>query len=45
MTLIGNKLDLGYGRHVAWRGVRIIVLGTDADLFVNAVTALSRLEA
>ena len=40
MTLIGNKLDAAYGKRVAARGVQIIVLGTDADLFVDAVTRL-----
>ena len=37
MTLIGNKLDVDYGRRIAKRGVQIIVLGTDADLFLDAM--------
>ena len=33
MTLIGNNLDIEYGRRIARRGVQIMVLGTDGDLF------------
>lgn len=44
MTLIGNKLDLDYGKRVAARGVQIIVLGTDVDLFVDSVTRLAGLK-
>ena len=37
MTLIGNNLDLEYGRRIGRRGVQIMVLGTDGDLFLDAV--------
>jgi 2-keto-3-deoxy-L-rhamnonate aldolase RhmA len=37
MTLIGNNLDLEYGRRIAQRGVQMMVLGTDGDLFLDAV--------
>jgi 4-hydroxy-2-oxoheptanedioate aldolase len=40
MTTIGNKLDIDYGRDVAKRGVQLIVYGTDADLFVDAMKRL-----
>lgn len=36
MTTIGNRLDPDYGRAVARRGVRAIVLGTDGHLFLDA---------
>lgn len=45
MTLIGNKLEPAYGSRIAQRGVQIIVLGTDVDLFVNAITSFSSLKA
>ena len=41
MTLIGNNLDVAYGRRVAKRGVQVIVLGTDGDLFVDAIKRYS----
>jgi 4-hydroxy-2-oxoheptanedioate aldolase len=41
MTLIGNKLDIEYGRRVARRGVQIIVLGTDNDMFLDATRRFS----
>lgn len=41
MTTIGNKLDVDYGRDVAARGVQLIVYGTDADLFVDAMQRLA----
>ena len=37
MTLLGNNLDPEYGRRIAARGVRMIALGTDADLFMAAI--------
>ena len=40
MTTIGNRLDIEYGRDVAKRGVQLIVYGTDADLFVDAMRRL-----
>ena len=40
MTTIGNKLDIEYGRNVARRGVQLVVYGTDADLFVDAMRRL-----
>jgi 4-hydroxy-2-oxoheptanedioate aldolase len=40
MTTVGNKLDVGYGRDIARRGVQLIVYGTDADLFVDAMRRL-----
>ncbi|MDB5926783.1 MAG: 2,4-dihydroxyhept-2-ene,7-dioic acid aldolase [Betaproteobacteria bacterium] len=45
MTLIGNKLEPGYATRVAQRGVQIIVLGTDGDLFANAITSFSSLKS
>jgi 4-hydroxy-2-oxoheptanedioate aldolase len=44
MTLIGNNLDVEYGRRVARRGVQAIVLGTDGDLFVNAIRRLAAIK-
>lgn len=41
MTLIGNRLEVEYGRRIARRGVQLIVLGTDADLFMESVTRLA----
>lgn len=41
MTLIGNNLDVEYGRRVAGRGVQMIVLGTDGDLFVDAIRRMA----
>ncbi len=41
MTLIGNNLDVEYGRRIARRGVQVIVLGTDGDLFVDAIRRMS----
>lgn len=36
MTTIGNRLDAVYGDSVKRRGVRLIVLGTDGHLFLDA---------
>ncbi len=41
MTLIGNNLEVEYGRRIAKRGVQIIVLGTDGDLFVDAIKRMA----
>jgi 2-keto-3-deoxy-L-rhamnonate aldolase RhmA len=41
MTLIGNNLDVEYGRRIARRGVQMIVLGTDGDLFVDAIKRMA----
>ncbi len=41
MTLIGNNLNVEYGRGIAKRGVQIIVLGTDGDLFVDAIKRMA----
>ncbi len=41
MTLIGNNLDVEYGRRIARRGVQLIVLGTDGDLFVDAIRRMA----
>lgn len=41
MTLLGNNLDVEYGRRIAQRGVQIIVLGTDGDLFVDAIRRMA----
>ena len=41
MTLIGNNLDVEYGKRVARRGVQMIVLGTDGDLFVDAIRRMA----
>jgi 2-keto-3-deoxy-L-rhamnonate aldolase RhmA len=38
MTLVGNPLDPAYARRLGDRGVRMVVLGTDADLFTHAMT-------
>ncbi len=36
MTLIGNNLDGEYGKRVVKRGVQMLALGTDGDLFLDA---------
>jgi 4-hydroxy-2-oxoheptanedioate aldolase len=41
MTLIGNNLDVEYGRRIARRGVQMIVLGTDGDLIVDAIRRMA----
>lgn len=43
MTLIGNNLDVDYGKRIAGRGVQIMVLGTDVDLFMDSVRRLGAL--
>ena len=40
MTLLGSQLDPAYRRRLAERGVQMIVLGTDADLFTHSMRAL-----
>lgn len=45
MTLVGNNLDPGYANRVAQRGVQMIVLGTDADLFAKAIATFSSLKS
>jgi 4-hydroxy-2-oxoheptanedioate aldolase len=45
MTLIGNKLQPDYAKRVAERGIQIIVLGTDADLFASAITSFACLKS
>ena len=45
MTLIGNQLDVAYGRRVARRGVQLIVLGTDGDLFMDAIRRINAVKA
>ena len=45
MTLVGNNLDVEYGRRVARRGVQIMVLGTDGDLFIDAVRRFGAITA
>ena len=39
MTLLGNRLEPAYGARLAERGVQMVVLGTDADLFTYALKA------
>jgi len=41
MTLIGNNLEVEYGKRVARRGVHLIVLGTDGDLFADAIKRMA----
>jgi 4-hydroxy-2-oxoheptanedioate aldolase len=41
MTLIGNNLEVEYGKRVARRGVQLIVLGTDGDLFADAIKRMA----
>jgi 4-hydroxy-2-oxoheptanedioate aldolase len=41
MTLIGNQPEVEYGRRVARRGVSLLVLGTDGDLFAAAIRRLA----
>jgi 4-hydroxy-2-oxoheptanedioate aldolase len=41
MTLLAGKPDAGYAQRLIERGIRIIVLGTDADLFLHAVKELT----
>jgi hypothetical protein len=43
MTLLGQPLDAAYGLRVAARGVQLIVLGTDADLFTYAMRDVAKL--
>jgi 2-keto-3-deoxy-L-rhamnonate aldolase RhmA len=45
MTLIGQPLDAAYARRIAARGVQIIVLGTDADLFSHALRDVAKLRS
>jgi 2-keto-3-deoxy-L-rhamnonate aldolase RhmA len=45
MTLIGNQLDVEYGRRIARRGVQLIVLGTDGDLFMDAIRRINAVKA
>lgn len=40
MTLLGMKLDSGYRERVCARGVQMLVLGTDADMLMDAFTRL-----
>jgi 4-hydroxy-2-oxoheptanedioate aldolase len=44
MTLIGNNLDVDYGKRIVKRGVQVIALGTDADLFMNSMQRLSAIK-
>lgn len=44
MTLIGNKLDIAYGKRVVQRGVQAIVIGTDGDLFVSSILPFAALK-
>jgi 4-hydroxy-2-oxoheptanedioate aldolase len=37
MTLIGNNLNMDYANRIAKRGVQAIAVGTDGDLFMNAL--------
>ena len=41
MTTIGNRLDIDYGRRLAAGGVRMLVYGTDGDLFTDALRRLA----
>lgn len=41
MTTVGNHLDPEYARTVARRGVQLIVLGTDGQLFLDAVRRMN----
>jgi 4-hydroxy-2-oxoheptanedioate aldolase len=43
MTLMGQPLDAAYGRRIRERGVQMIVLGTDADLFTYAIKDVAAL--
>ena len=45
MTTIGNRLDPEYGRAVARRGVQLIVLGTDGQLFLDAVRRMNAVKS
>ncbi|HUF81200.1 MAG TPA: aldolase/citrate lyase family protein [Burkholderiales bacterium] len=45
MTTIGNRLDPEYGRAVARRGVRLLVLGTDGHLFLDACRRMNSLKS
>jgi 4-hydroxy-2-oxoheptanedioate aldolase len=44
MTTIGNRLDPEYGRAVARRGVRLVVLGTDGHLFLEICRRMNSLK-
>jgi 2-keto-3-deoxy-L-rhamnonate aldolase RhmA len=45
MTLMGQPLDSGYCKRLVHRGLQMIVLGTDADLFTHALKDLARLRS
>jgi 4-hydroxy-2-oxoheptanedioate aldolase len=45
MTTIGNRLDPEYGRAVARRGAQLIVLGTDGQLFLDAVRRMNAVKS
>jgi 2-keto-3-deoxy-L-rhamnonate aldolase RhmA len=45
MTTIGNRPDPEYGRAVARRGVRLLVLGTDGHLFLDACRRMNALKS
>jgi 4-hydroxy-2-oxoheptanedioate aldolase len=45
MTTIGNRLDIEYGQDIAKRGVQLIIYGTDADLFVDAMRRLKAIKS
>lgn len=44
MTTIGNRLDADYGRNIAGRGVRYIVLGTDGHLFLDVCRRMNAIK-
>jgi 4-hydroxy-2-oxoheptanedioate aldolase len=45
MTTVGNHLDAEYARSVARRGVQLIVLGTDGQLFLDAVRRMNTVKS
>jgi 2-keto-3-deoxy-L-rhamnonate aldolase RhmA len=44
MTLIGNNLDIAYGKRIVERGVQAIAIGTDGDLFLNVMRPFAALK-
>jgi len=44
MTTVGNRLDPGYARMVAHRGVKFIVLGTDGQLLLDVCRRMNEVK-
>ena len=44
MTTIGNRLDVGYARMIAQRGVKFIVVGTDGHLLLEMCRRMNQVK-